>query len=185
MSTAKTESRVLKTNMISPVGTFQWVFLDKPKVDKNNPEKDPMYTITLLMDKKDPKVKEKIELMKSCIKDALEKRFADKVPAKYYSPIKDGDVETNSDDNPIYPGYFYIEAKNKEKPGLVDADREPILENSAVWSGCKGRLSLGFVGYDVAAKKGVTIYLNNVQLLDNSAPKMGGRKSAEEDFAEE
>jgi hypothetical protein len=44
---------------------------------------------------------------------------------------------------------------------------------------------LGFVAYDVSAKKGVTIYLNNVQLTDNSAPKMGGRKSAEEDFAED
>jgi len=184
MST-KTEERVLKTNMISPTGTFQWVFLDKPKVDKNNPEKEPFYSITLLMDKKDPKVIEKLDQMKSCIKDALEKRFGDKVPAKYYTPIKDGDVETDKEGNPAYPGSWYIEAKNKEKPGLVDADREPILENSAVWSGCKGRLSLGFVGYDVAAKKGVTIYLNNVQLLDNSAPKMGGRKSAEEDFAEE
>jgi len=184
MST-KTEERVLKTNMISPTGTFQWVFLDKPKVDKNNPEKEPFYSITLLMDKKDPKVIEKLDQMKSCIKDALEKRFGDKVPAKYYTPIKDGDVETDKEGNPAYPGSWYIEAKNKEKPGLVDADREPILTQQAVWSGCKGRLSLGFVGYDVSAKKGVTIYLNNVQLTDNSAPKMGGRKSAEEDFSEE
>ena len=184
MST-ETENRVLKTNIISPVGTFQWVFLDKPKIDKNNPEKAPYYSITLLMDKKDAKVKEKLEAMKSCIKDALEKRFQDKVPAKFYSPIKDGDVETNAEDEPLYPGYFYNEAKNKDKPGLVDSDREPILEANAVWSGCKGRLSLGFVAYDVSAKKGVTIYLNNVQLTDNSAPKMGGRKSAEEDFAED
>ena len=184
MST-KTEERVLKTNMISPTGTFQWVFLDKPKVDKNNSEKEPFYSITLLMDKKDPKVIEKLDQMKSCIKDALEKRFGDKVPAKYYTPIKDGDVETDKEGNPAYPGFWYIEAKNKEKPGLVDADREPILTQQAVWSGCKGRLSLGFVGYDVSAKKGVTIYLNNVQLTDNSAPKMGGRKSAEEDFSEE
>ena len=184
MST-KTEERVLKTNMISPTGTFQWVFLDKPKVVKNNPEKEPFYSITLLMDKKDPKVIEKLDQMKSCIKDALEKRFGDKVPAKYYTPIKDGDVETDKEGNPAYPGFWYIEAKNKEKPGLVDADREPILTQQAVWSGCKGRLSLGFVGYDVSAKKGVTIYLNNVQLTDNSAPKMGGRKSAEEDFSEE
>ena len=184
MST-KTEERVLKTNMISPTGTFQWVFLDKPKVDKNNLEKEPFYSITFLMDKKDPKVIEKLDQMKSCIKDALEKRFGDKVPAKYYTPIKDGDVETDKEGNPAYPGSWYIEAKNKEKPGLVDADREPILTQQAVWSGCKGRLSLGFVGYDVSAKKGVTIYLNNVQLTDNSAPKMGGRKSAEEDFSEE
>jgi hypothetical protein len=182
---SKEEARVLKTNMISPIGTFQWVFLDKPKVDKEDPDKPPMYTITLVMDKKDKKVKEKIEAMQSCITDALEKRFGDKVPAKYYTPIKDGDEVTNKDGDPVYPGCWFIEAKNKEKPGLVDADREPILENGAVWSGCKGRLSLGFVGYEVKAKKGVTIYLNNVQLTDNSAPKMGGRKSAEEDFAEE
>lgn len=182
---SKDQARIYKTNMISPEGTFQWVFIDKPKVDKNNPEKEPFYSITLLMDKNDPKVKEKLKVMKSCIKDALEKRFGDKVPAKYYNPIKDGDEETNTEGKPAYPGFWFIEAKNKEKPGLVDADREIILTQGAVWAGCKGRISIGFVGYDVSAKKGVTIYLNNVQLTDNSAPKMGGRKSAEEDFAEE
>lgn len=180
-----TDAKTYKTNMITPEGTFQWVFLDQPKVDKNNPDKPPMYSVTLLMDKKNPKVKEKLEQMKQCITDSLEKRFGDKVPAKYFNPIKDGDIETNSEGNPIYPGSYYLEAKNKEKPGLVDADREPILSNGAIWSGCKGRLSLGFVGYDVAAKKGVTIYLNNVQLTDSSAPKMGGKRSAEDDFNEE
>lgn len=179
---AKAEARTFKTNMITPVGTFQWVYLDNPKIDKTNPDKDPVYTVTLLMDKTDPKVGEKMALMKACVKDALEKRFGEGVPAKFYTPLKDGDVETNSDGDPAYPGCFYIQAKNKEKPGLVDADRDPIVTSNAVWSGCKGRLSVGFVAYDVAQKKGVTIYLNNVQLTDNSAPKMGGRKSAEEDF---
>jgi hypothetical protein len=177
--------KTYKTNVITPEGTFQWVFLDQPKTDKNNPEKEPLYSVTLLMDKKNPKVVEKLEVMKQAIKDALEKRFGDKVPAKYFNPIKDGDVETNSNGEPVYPGCFYLEAKNKSKPGLVNADREPILTQGAIWSGCKGRLSIGFVAYDVSAKKGVTIYLNNVQLTDNSAPKMGGRKAAEDDFNEE
>tara|TARA_R110000751_G_scaffold64574_4_gene132634 strand:- start:11289 stop:11837 length:549 start_codon:yes stop_codon:yes gene_type:complete len=179
------EQRIFKTNMITPIGTFQWIYFDKPKIDRNNEEKPPVYTVTLLIDKKDKKAMEKWESMKECVKNALEKRFLDKVPAKFYTPLKDGDIETNKDAEPAYPGHFYIEAKNKEKPGLVDEDREPILHQQAIWSGCKGRLSVGFVGYDVASKKGVTIYLNNIQLTDTSAPKMGGRKSAEEDFAEE
>ena len=120
MST-KTEERVLKTNMISPTGTFQWVFLDKPKVDKNNPEKEPFYSITLLMDKKDPKVIEKLDQMKSCIKDALEKRFGDKVPAKYYTPIKDGDVETDKEGNPLTGVDFII-----SKPFLLADLREAM-----------------------------------------------------------
>lgn len=174
-----------KTNMISPVGTFQWVFIDKPKVDKNNPEKAPMYSLTLLMAKDDAKTEEKLKEMKDCIHNALAKRFGDKVPAKFHSPIKDGDIETDAYGVARYPGYYFIEAKNKEKPGLVDKDREPILESNSVWSGCKGRISMGLVAYDVSGKKGVTIYLNNVQLLDNSSPKPTGRRSAEQDFDED
>jgi len=180
-----TTDKVLKTNMITSEGTFNWVFIDKPKENSVDPSKPALYSITFLMDKKDPKVIEKIKQMESCISDALVKRFGEKKPAKFYNPIKDGDTETDSEGKPRYPGQWYFEAKNATKPGLVNADREPILEQEAVWSGCKGRCSIGFVAYDVASKKGVTIYLNNVQLTDNSAPKLMGKRSAEMDFAEE
>jgi hypothetical protein len=180
-----TTDKVLKTNIITPVGQFQWVFVDNPKQNTMDPTKPPMYSITFVMDKKDPKVIEKMAVIKEAIDGALVKKFGDKKPAKYYNPIKDGDVETDGAGVPRYPGSWYFEAKNSTKPGLVNADREPIVISDAVWSGCTGRLSVGFVGYDAAGKKGVTIYLNNVQLIDNSAPKMSGKKSAEMDFAEE
>lgn len=176
--------RVLKTNFISPVSTFNWAFIDQPRTDKNNPEKPPYYSVTVLMEKSDPKVITKLVEMNQCIKDALEKRFEGKIPAKFYTPLKDGDVVTNAEDEPVYPGFWFFEAKGKDKPGVVDANREIILTPSTVWSGCKGRVSINFGGYEMAGKKGVTCYLQNVQVTDNSAPKMGGRKSAENDFEE-
>lgn len=181
-----TEAIVYKTNMVLPIGEFTWVFLDNPRVNKQDPSKPPMYETTFLMKKDDKKVQEKLPEIKACIEAALSKKFGDKKPAKFFNPLRDGDVEVNAQTGePTYPGYYYIVAKNKAKPGLVDADRNEIIETGAVWSGCKGRISVGFVGFDIASKKGVSCYWNNAQLTDNSAPKLSGKRSAEADFAEE
>jgi len=174
--------KTFKVQMITNEGEFQWAFVDKPKANAADPSKPPKYSITFLMDKKDPSTKKKLIEVDACISDALEKFFGDKKPAKFHNPIKDGDVETDANGVPKYPNNWYFEAKSSTKPGLVDADRNEILEANAVWSGCRGRLSIGFGAYDVSSTKGVTIYLNNIQLLNNSAPRPGGRKPAEEDF---
>lgn len=176
--------KVLKTNMITGVGQFQWVFIDKPRVNKKDPSKDPKYTLTFVFDKSEAN-KAKLEQMQSCVNDALEKHFGSKKPAKFKNPIKDGDVETDSNGHVRYPGCYFLEAKNSTKPGLVDAERNEIIEPNSVWSGCKGKISVGFRAFDVDGSKGVTVYLNNIMLTDNSAPKQSGRKDAAEDFADE
>jgi len=177
-------TKTFKLNAITNVGTFNWVFIDTQKPNKDDPTKDPKYSITFAFDKKDPETTKKLDQYNECISDALEKFFGSKKPAKFRSPIKDGDLETDSENNPRYPGQWYFEAKSTQKPGLVDGDRNEILSTGAVWSGCKGKLSIGFGAYDVSSTKGVTIYMNNVQLIDNSAPKQGGRKNAADDFNE-
>lgn len=177
--------KVLKTNMITGEGLFQWVFIDSPRVNKKDPSKEAKYTLTYVFDKNDPATPAKLAQMQACVSDALEKKFGAKKPAKFKNPIKDGDVETDSEGKVRYPGAYFFEAKNSTKPGLVDADRNEILDANAVWSGCKGKVSVGFVAYDVDGSKGVTVYLNNVMLTDNSAPKQTGKKSAVDDFADE
>lgn len=177
--------KILKTNMITGEGTFNWVFVDTPKVNQLDPSKDPKYSITFCFQKNPDEGKKKLEQMNACIADALEKKFGSKKPAKFKNPIKDGDVETDPEGRARYPGQYFFEAKNSTKPGLVDADRNEIITNGAIWSGCKGKLSIGFVAYDVNGSKGVSIYLNNVMVTDTSAPKMGGKKAAVEDFADE
>jgi hypothetical protein len=176
-------TKTFKTNMVTQEGLFNWVYLDTPKANTLDPTKPPQYSVTFVFSKNDPN--SKLEQMNACISDALEKLFGDKKPAKYKNPIKDGDVETDSNGMVRYPGCYFFDAKNKTKPGIVNKDREEIFESNAIWSGCKGKLSIGFVAYDLPTGKVVTTYLNNVMLTDNSAPKQSGKRSASEDFNDE
>lgn len=64
--------------------------------------------------------------------------------------------------------------------GVVDADRNEVLNKREVYGGRWARLSITVTVYDNKSK-GPAIYLNNVQLLDHDE-SFGGRPSAESEF---
>jgi hypothetical protein len=72
-------------------------------------------------------------------------------------------------------------ARSYQPPGVVDANKDEVLNKREVYGGRWARLSLTLAAYDASKSKGVTIYLNNVQLLDN-AESFGGRPNADSDF---
>ena len=69
-------------------------------------------------------------------------------------------------------------------PGIVDADRNPILERSEVYSGVYGRASINFYAFNSNGNKGIACGLNNLQKIRDGEP-LGGKSRAEDDFAEE
>ena len=69
-------------------------------------------------------------------------------------------------------------------PGVVDADRQPIIERSEVYSGVYGRASINFYAFNVNGNKGIACGLNNLQKIRDGEP-LGGKASAESDFATE
>ena len=58
------------------------------------------------------------------------------------TPLRDGDVEKPDDES--YAGHYFLNANNTTAPGIVDADRQPILQRSEVYSGVYGRASISF-----------------------------------------
>lgn len=48
------------------------------------------------------------------------------------SPLRDGDTERP--DDPAYAGAYFINANSATAPGIVDADRQPVLNRSEVYS---------------------------------------------------
>lgn len=56
------------------------------------------------------------------------------------TPLRDGDLERP--DDPAYSDAYFINANSATAPGIVDADRQPILERSEVYSGVYGRASI-------------------------------------------
>lgn len=67
-------------------------------------------------------------------------------------------------------------------PGIVDADRNPILTRSEVYSGVYGRASISFYAFNSSGNKGIACGLNNLQKIRDGEP-LGGKASAESDFA--
>ena len=81
-----------------------------------------------------------------------------------------------------YKNAYFINANSATAPGIVDADRQPILERSEVYSGVYGRASINLYAFNSNGNKGIACGLNNLQKIRDGEP-LGGKSRAEDDFA--
>lgn len=147
----------------------------------------PKYSVSLIIPKDDTATINKIN---AAIQAAYEegqsklKGNGKSVPplSALKTPLRDGDIERP--DDPAYAGCYFVNANSASKPGVVDADRQPIIERSEVYSGVYGRASINFYSYNVNGSKGIACGLNNLQKIKDGEP-LGGKASAESDFATE
>ena len=96
------------------------------------------------------------------------------------TPLRDGDTERP--DDPAYTGSYFINANFATAPGIVDADCNPILTRSEVYSGVYGRASINFYAFNSNGNKGIACGLNNLQKIRDDEP-LGGKSSAASDFS--
>lgn len=96
------------------------------------------------------------------------------------TPLRDGDAERPDDS--AYAGHYFVNANSNTAPGIVDAERQPIIDRSEVYSGVYGRASISFYAYNVNGNKGIACSLNNLQKIKDGEP-LGGKSRAEDDFA--
>lgn len=76
-----------------------------------------------------------------------------------------------------------MNANSGTAPGIVDADRQPIIDTSEVYSGVYGRASINFYAFNSNGNKGIACGLNNLQKIKDEE-HLGGKMSAEDDFAD-
>ena len=147
----------------------------------------PKYSVSLIIPKSDTKTVEKIQ---AAIQAAYEegqsklKGNGKSVPALSVlkTPLRDGDAERPDDE--AYKDSYFINANSATAPGIVDADRNPILERSEVYSGVYGRASINLYAFNSNGNKGIACGLNNLQKISDGEP-LGGKSKAEDDFAED
>ena len=147
----------------------------------------PKYSVSLIIPKSDKKTLEKI---RAAIQAAYEegqsklKGNGRSVPAlsALKTPLRDGDAERPDDE--AYANSYFVNANSGTAPGIVDADRNPILERSEVYSGVYGRASINFYAFNSNGNKGIACGLNNLQKIRDGEP-LGSKSRAEDDFAEE
>lgn len=145
----------------------------------------PKFSVSLIIPKSDTKTIAKI-------KAAIEAAYAEgesklkgnskSVPAlsAIKTPLRDGDTERP--DDPAYANSYFINANSATATGIVDADLNPILTRSQVYSGVYGRASITLYAFNSNGNRGIACGLNNLQLIRDGEP-LGGKASAESDFA--
>ena len=139
----------------------------------------PKYSVSIIISKSDKETIDKINKAFEEAKEEYKAIWGGSIPKVLKGGLRDGDSEK---DDPAYANSYFINANSQQKPGVVDADLNPILDKSEFYSGCYGRVSLSFYGYNSNGSKGIGCGLNNVQKLEDGE-KLGGGSSAADDFA--
>lgn len=145
----------------------------------------PKFSVSLIIPKTDTVTVQKI---KAAIQAAYEEGQAKlkgngrSVPplTAIKTPLRDGDTERP--DDPAYANSYFINANSANAPGIVDADCNPILTHSEVYSGVYGRASINFYAFNSNGNKGIACGLNNLQKIRDGEP-LGGKASAASDFS--
>lgn len=145
----------------------------------------PKFSVSLIIPKSDTKTVAKIKAaVEAAYHDGESKLKGNgkSVPplATIKTPLRDGDIERP--DDPAYANAYFINANSATPPGIVDADRNPILTRSEVYSGVYGRASISFYAFNSNGNKGIACGLNNLQKVREGEP-LGGKTNAESDFA--
>ena len=147
----------------------------------------PKFSVSLIIPKSDTATVNKI---KAAIQAAYEegesklKGSGKTVPALSVlkTPLRDGNLERPDDE--AYADSYFVDANSATAPGIVDADRQPILDRSEVYSGVYGRASINFYAFNSNGNKGIACGLINLQKIKDGEP-LGGKSRAEDDFATE
>ena len=147
----------------------------------------PKFSVSLIIPKSDTKTVAKV-------KAAIEAAYHDgesklrgngkTVPplVAIKNPLRDGDTERP--DDPAYANAYFVSANSATAPGVVDANCNPILTRSEVYSGVYGRASISFYAFNSNGNRGIACGLNNLQKL-RDGESLGSKTSAESDFADD
>lgn len=145
----------------------------------------PKYSVSLIIPKSDTTTIEKINAAIQAAYEEGESKLKGNgktVPplAAIKTPLRDGDIERP--DDAAYANSYFINANSASAPGIVDANRQSIIDRSEVYSGVYGRASINLYAFNSNGNKGIACGLNNLQKIKDGEP-LGGKASAESDFA--
>lgn len=178
------EKKTIPTKVITGICRWSYVNVWQPKAIEEGAK--PKYSVSLIIPKSDTATIEKI---RAAIQAAYEegaaklKGTSKSVPALSTIRIALRDGDTDRPDDPAYANSYFVNANSITAPGVVDADRQPIIDTSEVYSGVYGRASINFYAYATKTAKGIACGLNNLMKVKDGEP-LGGHSRAEDDFAD-
>lgn len=169
----------LPTKVVTGVVRLSYLHIWEPSAVNEGDVKK--YSASLIIPKSDKVTIEKVRAAIQAAKEAGKSKFGGKIPAKLKEPLRDGDEDRPEDE--AYANSFFLNANASTKPGIVDKDVQPILDQNEVYSGCYAKVSVTFFAFDQKGNKGIGCGLNHIMKVKDGEP-LGGRNTAESDFAE-
>ena len=151
----------LTTNQV----TASYSYLREP--DSGREFSDDKYKVTILIDKAD---EDGLAIIRNACAKAAADEWPEGAPANMRSPVRDG-AEKSAE----LADYFLVPFKSKQQPKLFDATGAALDADINIFSGDKIRVAGAAGAYVAGANKGVTLYLNGVQLIEK-------RQDAEDDL---
>lgn len=124
--------------------------------------------------------------LKAAANEAVSKKFGPdktKWPTNLRNPFRD---QAERAKNGILPtgyeaGAYYLNLKSSQRPGVVDSNVQPILDEAEFYSGCYAKASISAYAYSNKGNNGVSFSLVNLQKVGDG-DTLGGRTRPEEDF---
>lgn len=175
------------TRVVTGEARLSYVNLLKPR--ENQYGGDPKYSVTILVPKSDVQTKQKIDAAIEAAKQiGKSKVWNGVIPPMVAIPVHDGDGVKPSDGMPFgeeCKGHWVFSASSKvdQPPKIVDANLNPIIDPTEIYSGMYGRIAVNFAPYAQAGKKGVGCYLStNVQKTRDGEPLGSSAPAAADDF---
>lgn len=175
------------TRVVTGEVRFSFVSLLKPRENQYGGE--PKYSVTILLPKSDIQTKQRID---AAIEAAKQKGkqgvWNGIIPPNVAIPIHDGDGVKPSDGMPFGPeckGHWVFTATTgvDYPPKIVDANLNPIMDPTEIYSGMYGRIAINFSPYLFAGKKGIGCYIStNVQKTRDGEPLGATAPDAADDF---
>lgn len=140
---------------------------------------DPKYSVSAIIPKSDTETIDKIKKAIEQAKQDAVSKWGGKVPGNLKLPLRDGDIDRPEDE--AYADSYFFNANSRQAPQVVDKNVQPILDQTEVYSGCYGRISVNFYGYNSNGNRGIAAGLGNIQKLREGEP-LGGKSDAKDDF---
>ena len=148
--------RLPSTRLVTPKGLAHFSYVDKP--DTEGQYSDGKYKVTVSF----PADSDFVKTLEEKVDALLKEQYGDRIPRNVNSPVRYGDETTMES----MSGRVFIRAKTSKQPVVVDAQKQTLPEGVTVFSGDTVKVAMTLAVYDAPTMKGVTAYLDAVQLIE-------------------
>jgi len=134
---------------------------------------EPKYSCTLILDPRTD-----WNAVQACVNEAIVAKFGNQIPSDLKMPF-------TLTEQPEFQGRYEIHAYGySNRPiQVVDANVNPILDRSMVFSGCKAQMYVRFRAYNTSGNRGVGVDFYALQIVDNvNVKRLDNAKDAKDVF---